>query len=59
MGVTKATPCPTLVAGRATKQQQEGWEPRMRVIRACMHCHTVYLDAGRAYVCEHWHEGLL
>jgi hypothetical protein len=22
-------------------------------------CKTVYLDAGRAWVCEHWHEGLL
>jgi hypothetical protein len=51
-------PCPSLVAGRATERDQQDWTPEQRVIRSCMHCHTVYLDAGRAYVCEHHHEGL-
>jgi hypothetical protein len=57
--ITKATPCPTLVAGRATKQDQKDWSPELTVIRTCMWCKTVYLDAGRAGLCEHWHEGLL
>jgi hypothetical protein len=57
--VTKATPLPSIAAGRATERDQKDWEPRLRVIRACMHCKTVYLDAGRAGLCEHWHEGLL
>jgi hypothetical protein len=48
--VTKATPCPTLAAGRATEQQQKSWSPGLTVIRSCMHCKTIYLDAGRAWV---------
>jgi hypothetical protein len=55
--VTKATPCPTLAAGRATEQQPKSWSPELTVIRSCMHCKTIYLGAGRAWVCEHWHEG--
>jgi hypothetical protein len=50
---------PSLAKGRATERDQKNWEPRLRIIRACMHCKTVYLDAGRAGLCEHWHEGLL
>ena len=46
-------------AGRATEQDQKDWTPSLRVIRSCMHCKTVYLDAGRAWLCEHWHKGLL
>jgi hypothetical protein len=57
--ITKATPLPSIVAGRATEQDQKDWTPSLRVIRSCMHCKTVYLDAGRAGLCEHWHEGLL
>ena len=53
------TPCPSLVAGRATEQNQKSWSPELTAIRSCMHCKTVYLDAGRAWLCEHWHKGLL
>jgi hypothetical protein len=52
--VTKATPLPSIAAGRATERDQKDWEPRLRVIRACMHCKTVYFDAGRAGLGEHW-----
>lgn len=54
------TPCPTLVAGRVTGQQVAdwGWTEREITIRSCLHCKTTYLDAGRAWVCEHHHEGL-
>jgi len=46
--ITKATPLPSIVAGRATEQNQKSWSPELTAIRSCMHCKTVYLDAGRA-----------
>ena len=56
--VTKATPAPSLVKRRVTAAEIASWTPHQLVIRACIHCHTKYRDAGGAWVCEHYHEGL-
>ena len=42
---------------RARPAEAQGWTERLRAIRSCCHCKTVYRDAGAAYRCEHWHEG--
>lgn len=56
--VTHATPAPGKLKRRAAPAMHKAWSERLRLIRTCWHCKTVYLTAADAYVCEHWHEGL-
>ncbi len=56
--VTHATPAPGKAKRRADAKATKGWPERIRLIRTCSHCGTVYVTAGDAYACEHYHEGL-
>jgi hypothetical protein len=42
--------------GRAHPLDICHWAPELRTIRTCYHCKAVYLNAGYAWRCEHWHE---
>jgi hypothetical protein len=55
--VTKATPLPSAQRGRVTAEQSADWTPLQLAIRTCLHCKTVYVNAGYAWRCEHHHEG--
>jgi hypothetical protein len=48
----------SLRKGRATPKEIRTWTERHIEIRTCFHCKVVYLNAGYAWRCEHWHEGL-
>lgn len=54
--VHRAEPHPGSARGRATREQIKAMGPRLRVIRTCCHCGTVYRSGGYAWNCEHWHE---
>lgn len=51
-------PLPSAQKGRATTADTTDWTPRQRLIRTCCRCGTVYINAGYAWRCEHWHEAL-
>lgn len=56
--VTHATAAPGKFKRRANPDDVKTWSEHLVAIRSCQHCKTVYLTAGDAYVCEHFHEGL-
>jgi hypothetical protein len=45
------TPLPSAAKGRVTEQQRKGWTRTEVEIRSCMHCRTVYANAGYAWRC--------
>lgn len=47
----------SLNKGRARQADAEKWPAGLREVRTCFHCKVVYVNAGYAWRCEHWHEG--
>jgi hypothetical protein len=56
--VTHATAAPGKRDRRANPDDVRTWSDHFVAIRSCQHCKTVYVTAGDAQVCEHFHEGL-
>lgn len=56
--VTHATAAPGKRKRRADPHAVKTWSDHLVAIRTCQHCKTVYVSAGDASVCEHFHEGL-
>jgi hypothetical protein len=44
--------------GRAEPKDVRAWTATDVEVRTCFHCKVTYVNAGYAYRCEHWHEGL-
>jgi hypothetical protein len=44
--------------GRAAPVDVRRWTAAEVEVRTCFHCKVTYVNAGYAYRCEHWHEGL-
>jgi hypothetical protein len=58
MGITiyRTEPLATCGKGLASVKKARAMSPMQRLLRRCCHCKRLYVNAGYAQRCEHWHE---
>lgn len=54
--VYRSEPLASCGKGLASVKQGKAMTKAQRLLRRCMHCKRLYVNAGWAQRCEHWHE---